>query len=358
MLCRLVAIPAAVVVLALLASALPAAPAEARQARLTPAHLPHGPLIAATAKRYGLPTPLFTALVWQESGFNAGALSPAGAQGLTQLMPGTAQMLGVTNPADPAQNLDGGARYLVGLLRAFRSKPLALAGYNAGPGAVQKYRGVPPYARRRTTCAWCSPASAACSSSGCADAARLIARAALAAALLLVIALPPAPASAARARRARWWASPAPSSPAGCARCPAAPTAARASACTADRRRRASIPRPWCAYFVSWSRAVPDAARAGGAGLRLRALHQGVGHADRALEAQAALGDLVMFPQHVGMVESVYRNGTLTTIEGNSSNRVARRWRRWGEASGYVRVATGGASRRPGAGPSRARGPR
>jgi soluble lytic murein transglycosylase-like protein len=145
---RRLLIALALLALALLAAALPAAPAQAagKATRLTPAHLPHGHLIAATARRYRLPTPLFTALVWQESGFNAQAVSPVGARGLTQLMPGTAQMLGVQDAGDPAQNLDGGARYLLALLRAFRSKPLALAGYNAGPGAVQRYRGIPPYA--------------------------------------------------------------------------------------------------------------------------------------------------------------------------------------------------------------------
>ena len=101
--------------------------------------------IQAAAQRHGLDPSLLKALIKQESNFNAKAGSPAGAQGLTQLMPGTAQMLAVRDPADPAQNLDGGARYLVALLRAFRSKPLALAAYNAGPGAVQRCGCVPPY---------------------------------------------------------------------------------------------------------------------------------------------------------------------------------------------------------------------
>lgn len=87
---------------------------------------------------------LFQALVRQESGFNPQALSPKGAIGYAQLMPGTATMLGV-NPHDPMQNLDGGARYLLTQLQTFRSPTLALAAYNAGPEAVRKYGGVPPY---------------------------------------------------------------------------------------------------------------------------------------------------------------------------------------------------------------------
>lgn len=91
---------------------------------------------------------LFQALVWQESRFNPRAVSHKGAVGYAQLMPGTAAKLGV-NPHDPMQNLDGGARYLLLQLQVFRSPLLALAAYNAGPGAVERYRGVPPYRETR-----------------------------------------------------------------------------------------------------------------------------------------------------------------------------------------------------------------
>jgi len=98
----------------------------------------------AAAQRHGVPQDLFLRLVQQESGWNAGALSHKGAIGLAQLMPETAARLGV-NPHDPYENLDGGARYLAKQYRAFRSWRLALAAYNAGPKAVEKYGGVPPY---------------------------------------------------------------------------------------------------------------------------------------------------------------------------------------------------------------------
>lgn len=90
----------------------------------------------AAADKYGVPRQLFRALINQESGWNIGAVSKAGAVGLTQIMPGTAQGLGI-DPTDPLQALDGGARYLAQQFAAFHSWPLALAAYNAGPGAVQ-----------------------------------------------------------------------------------------------------------------------------------------------------------------------------------------------------------------------------
>jgi soluble lytic murein transglycosylase-like protein len=112
-----------------------------------PADVPYGAEITAAAKKHGIDPALLAGLVKQESNFNPTAGSPAGARGLTQLMPGTAAGLGVTNSLDPAQALDGGAKYLRQQLDAFGGDVTrALAAYNAGPGAVQRYGGVPPYA--------------------------------------------------------------------------------------------------------------------------------------------------------------------------------------------------------------------
>ncbi len=107
----------------------------------------HG-MAREAARRHGIPEDLFLRLVQQESGWNPSAKSHKGALGLAQLMPETARKLRV-NPADPYQNLDGGARYLKTQFRAFGTWNLALAAYNAGPGAVQKYGGIPPYAETR-----------------------------------------------------------------------------------------------------------------------------------------------------------------------------------------------------------------
>ncbi|SCX98801.1 Transglycosylase SLT domain-containing protein [Paracoccus tibetensis] len=108
-------------------------------------YLPHA---RAAAQRHGIPEDLFLRLVQQESGWNPNARSHKGAMGLAQLMPGTAAKLGV-NPADPVQNLNGGARYLRMMYNQFGNWTLALAAYNAGPGAVQKYGGIPPYRETR-----------------------------------------------------------------------------------------------------------------------------------------------------------------------------------------------------------------
>ncbi|MEO0688728.1 MAG: lytic transglycosylase domain-containing protein [Pseudomonadota bacterium] len=101
------------------------------------------PLIREAEAKYRLPPRLLQALVWQESRFNPMAISPAGAAGLAQLMPATARELGVTNRHDPAQNIDGGARYLRQMLDRFGEIHLALAAYNAGPGAVSRAGGIP-----------------------------------------------------------------------------------------------------------------------------------------------------------------------------------------------------------------------
>lgn len=112
-----------------------------------PAGTPYAAEITAAARRNGVDPALLAGLVKQESGFNAGAASPAGAQGLTQLMPATAASLGVANVHDPAQALEGGAKYLRRQLDRFGGDVArALAAYNAGPGAVERFGGVPPYA--------------------------------------------------------------------------------------------------------------------------------------------------------------------------------------------------------------------
>ena len=102
--------------------------------------------ITAAAKKYGVDPALLAGLVKAESNFNPEAKSGVGAQGLTQLMPATARGLGVSDAFDPQQALEGGAKFLGGLLKQFHGdQSLALAAYNAGPGAVQKYGGIPPY---------------------------------------------------------------------------------------------------------------------------------------------------------------------------------------------------------------------
>ena len=107
--------------------------------------VPYADLFDQAASTYGVDARLLAAVARQESGYDANAVSPAGAQGLMQLMPGTARSLGVTDSFDPAQAVDGAARMMSDLLDRFGSTPLALAAYNAGPGAVLRYNGVPPY---------------------------------------------------------------------------------------------------------------------------------------------------------------------------------------------------------------------
>jgi len=109
-------------------------------------------LAGQAAKKYLLPDAFVRSVMKAESNFHPDAVSPKGAIGLMQLMPGTARQLGV-NPLDPGQNADGGAQYLRELLARYENDPnqvlLALAAYNAGPQAVERYHGVPPYPETR-----------------------------------------------------------------------------------------------------------------------------------------------------------------------------------------------------------------
>jgi soluble lytic murein transglycosylase-like protein len=132
---------APVLPVAIAAVAAPVAPASG-MATAPPTPLE---LADAAADRYGLPRVLVRSVMAAESGFEPLAISPKGAIGLMQLMPGTAQVLGA-DPHDPAQNVDAGTRYLRDLLEKYNyGLRHALAAYNAGPGAVDKYNGVPPY---------------------------------------------------------------------------------------------------------------------------------------------------------------------------------------------------------------------
>ena len=107
---------------------------------------PYAREITDAAERYGIPERLVTAVIRAESGFNPRAVSRKGAQGLMQLMPSTASVLGVRNSFDPRENIDGGVRHLRGLLDRFPGNlPFAIAAYNAGEKAVTAYGGVPPY---------------------------------------------------------------------------------------------------------------------------------------------------------------------------------------------------------------------
>ncbi|HLJ84574.1 MAG TPA: lytic transglycosylase domain-containing protein [Candidatus Eremiobacteraceae bacterium] len=126
-------------------SASPAGPTEARRSPTA-----FGGVIDAAAQRHELDPALLSAVIERESNYDPHAISKAGAMGLMQLMPDTARGLGVRDPFDPAQNIEGGATYLRGLIDRYHGRlDIALAAYNAGPGAVDHYGGVPPYAETR-----------------------------------------------------------------------------------------------------------------------------------------------------------------------------------------------------------------
>jgi cell wall-associated NlpC family hydrolase len=124
-----------------------AATATAAPVDSTDASTQYDSMIQQAARDQGVDPALLKGLVQAESGFNNTSVSSVGAQGLTQLMPDTARGLGVTNSFDPLQNLEGGARFLAGALKRFGgNEQLALAAYNAGPAAVERYGGIPPFA--------------------------------------------------------------------------------------------------------------------------------------------------------------------------------------------------------------------
>jgi len=120
---------------------------DGKATRATASFVPpkYAPLIARAAQRWSVGANLLAAQIYAESGFNPFARSPAGAVGIAQFMPGTARAYGLRNPFDPAQAIDAQAHLMHDLLRQFASVPLALAAYNAGPGAVSRCGCVPPY---------------------------------------------------------------------------------------------------------------------------------------------------------------------------------------------------------------------
>jgi soluble lytic murein transglycosylase-like protein len=130
------------------------APPDATADANAPAPIPPeqiNQLVQQNADIWQVDPALIKSVIANESSFNANAQSPVGAQGLMQLMPETAASLGVKNPFDPAQNVAGGTRYLRSLLDRFKGDTrLAVAAYNAGPGAVEKYGDVPPYAETQS----------------------------------------------------------------------------------------------------------------------------------------------------------------------------------------------------------------
>jgi soluble lytic murein transglycosylase-like protein len=286
--------------------------------------LPPGPFgteIAAAAERYGIRPALLRALVRQESSFRPDAVSPAGAQGLCQLMPGTARELGVEDPFDPEQSLDGGARYLKQMLERFDGdERLALAGFNAGPGAVEAAGGVPQngetpeYVRRVLEYARNDE-----------DARE------------------PGPSEATVARRMLKFAR---------REIGEVEQTENDSPRIAVYRRAtdgSAAGQPWCAYFVSWvarksGHPLGDDEQGFGS---VRELWDWALGEDRAVVARRGTvpepGDLVVFGPnyggHIGIVEKVLPNGDIQTIEGNYSDKVTRVVRQPDIVAGFVSMS-------------------
>lgn len=117
-----------------------------RQGGVPTGPTPYKKIISKASGKYGVDPRLIEAVIKAESGFNPDAVSDKGAEGLMQIMPKTQKMLDVSQPFNPSQNIDGGTKYLKGLIQKYNGDlPLALAAYNAGPKAVDQYGGVPPY---------------------------------------------------------------------------------------------------------------------------------------------------------------------------------------------------------------------
>jgi uncharacterized protein (TIGR02594 family) len=316
--------------------------------------------IDRAAARHRIDPNLLRGLIRQESGFNPRARSPAGAIGLCQLMPATARSLGVDDPTDPQQNVMGGARYLRQQLDAFDGdERLALAAYNAGPGAVSRAGGIPQngetpeYVRKVLAYAREYDRQAPGASEPRAGAA--------------VASSPPGP--------ARSGAVPGARGPARSGGQPLADGAAEPASSLGDRMvaiaskeigvreqspnaspriaqyakavRGGAPGQPWCANFVSWV--------ARRAGHPIGDHHEGFAgvsavwmwgarHGDAELATSGYRprpGDLIVFKpygSHIGLVERVLPDGRIRTIEGNHSDRVDAVVRAPGEVFGYVRM--------------------
>jgi soluble lytic murein transglycosylase len=124
-------------------------PANALHTRQLPQRWEYDGMIRLSAAEQELPPALVKAVIAAESSFDSAAISHKGAQGLMQLMPETAELLGVQNPLEPSQNIRGGSRYLRAMMDRYGDMARALAAYNAGPTAVDRYGGVPPYPETR-----------------------------------------------------------------------------------------------------------------------------------------------------------------------------------------------------------------